>query len=290
MLTIGIYKPGKKIYFYENQEDHASWSAEVTNIAKIFVAHGNHVIILSQTDLINQEHLTTVIDRPIDRIYVFNGIGPSDDEFKGLKAYTNDIRLIITDLKLIPPLFGQFTHIYTQSKMLYEYGAIEQNTLFNAEPAIYPKSVQLYFGGTERNRLKEIIEYVWRPNTIWKGKSAYFGFNNYIPYHEHIEMLKKTKYTIVIGDEHYNKIGFVTPRFYECAKYNVIPFVSHTFDPNELIISKESFFRVKNYQEMLDKIKLLDENQDRYYAELRFLATICFDDKVKGHTIYNLLK
>jgi len=289
-MVIGIYKPGKKVYFYENTEDHASWSAEVTNIAKIFVNHGHHVIMLSETDLINSEHLTTIVDRPIDRIYVYNGVGPSDDEIKGLKVHTNDIRLIITDLKLVPDELEHYTHIYTQSKQLHEYGAIEQNPLVNYQEQSYPKDIKFYFGGTERNRLKEIIEYIYRPGIIWKGKSSFFDFNNYIPYHEHVEMLKRTEYTIVIGDETYNEIGFVTPRFYECAMYGVIPFVSNTFDKDELILPANSYLRVNSYKEMIEKMRRLDEDADLKKHIVSTLSLICNNKSVtSGDEIYKKL-
>ena len=280
-MNIGIYKPGKCVYFYETEFDHASWSIEVTQIAKLFVSKGHHVIMLSDTDLIPSEHLTTVIDRPIDRIYVFNGVGLTDDILEGLKRYTSDIRLIVTDLKLIPTNLTPYSHIYTQSKQLYEYGAIQEGILFGVKQPEYGpfKDINIYFGGTERNRLNDCIEYLWRPDVIWKGKSEFFGFNNYIPYHEHINMLKRTKYTIIIGDESYNSIGFVTPRFYECALYGVIPFVDTKFDPNELILPHGHFLRVSSYREMMQKIDKLNNDSVSKNSILMYLSLLCIEKK-----------
>lgn len=289
-MVIGIAKFGKKVYFYQNEEDHASWSFEVTQVAKILVSKGHHVIMLTPTDLINKEHLTSSVDRPIDRIYLFNGKNPTEDEIKGLKAYTNDVRLIITDMNLIPTDLTPFSAVYSQSKRIGKYAYIEQNTIFDADPInLTYKENYFYFGGTERNRLKDCIEYLWRPNCIWKGKSEFFGFNNYIPFHEHIRMLMTTRYTIVIGDEDYNKAGFVTPRFYECLKYGIIPFVDRKFDPEELIIPQNHFLRVNNYQQMLSKMKEIDK--DNLHNEIiKMLINDHFTkEALSGNNIYNAI-
>jgi len=103
-------------------------------------------------------------------------------------------------------------------------------------------------------------------------------------------MLKKTKYTIIIGDESYDKIGFVTPRFYECAKYNVIPFVDKDFDKDELIIPMNSWLRVNNFHEMMNKIHFLEKNVDELVNICEELKGICTQtDLVEGNNIYNEL-
>ena len=292
-MRIGFYKPLKKIYFKENKEDHSSWSIECVNIMKILAANYNKVYILTETDYEENmiDHITAVPPVKLDRIFVMNGnfVNPAEEE-QLLLSYNCPIDIIVTDLAL----FHDWPFIrekYSQSKQLGIYAHIEENQLFQYVPSEkYKKTIDYYFGGTERKRTKAFFEYIYRPNCLWKGKSQSLNIIDYVPEKKHLSYLNKTKTTIVIGDETYNHIGFVTPRFYECIIHNVVCFFEYDFDPDELIISKKSWFRVSSYQEFYTKQKQLLNNEELWKAKLQEQQALITYSMIAGSNIYNALK
>jgi hypothetical protein len=285
-MRIGIYKVGKPILFKENEEDHASWSIEVINIIKIFARRGHEMFILSETDYDGNEYQLGVPTH-LDRIYCWNGPGDNPDLPK-LASICKDIRLIITDMALIPYDRTPYTQIYTQSVQLPEYGAIEQAALLDFVPEENVKDVDFYFGGTERNRTADFLEYVYRPGQLWHGKSETLNIRNYIPFHEHVALLRRTKYTIVIGDERYNANGFVTPRYYECLRYGVLPFVDNKFDVDNLIPVHE-FLYVTDYVQMIKKMKYLEEYPGEREKILKEAYALITPEMINGDIIYSKL-
>jgi hypothetical protein len=285
-MKIGIYKIGKPIYFNKNEEDHASWSIEVVNIIKIFKDRGHDIYILSETDYNGPDYHVGAVSG-LDRIYVWNG-SVLDDSWLSVQKLSKDIRLIVTDLALIQYAERVFNKIYTQSIRLHEYGAIELASLYEAEFPKYKKEIGLYFGGTERGRTYDFIEYIYRPNVTWYGKSDTLNIRNYIPYHEHLEMLKKAKYSVVIGDEAYNEIGFVTPRYYECLRYGVVPFVDVKFDPDRLIPIHE-FFYVTDFIDMSKKIAYLEHCPEEFDNIMKEAVDLIPKEYIDGSELYNRL-
>lgn len=292
-MIIGIYKIGRKIYFSENAEDHSAISTEVTQIIKIFASRGHEVHIISPTDYTpgSIDNVHTKYDGPLDMIFIWNGVGLDIDILEMLKYRSKDLRFIVTDLSLLPDksFFKYFKRIFTQSKQFGEYGYIEEHECYGYKKGKWTKDIQIYFGGTERGRTADFIEYVMNPEVKWHGKSETFNIKNYIPYHEHVEMMKRAKYSIIIGDEAYNKIGFITPRYYECIRYNVIGFVDSKYDPDEILISHDNFRKVKNFKEMKEKIELLENNMSLYQKIFNEQRDQITQDKVFGGNIYNTL-
>ena len=313
-MEIGIYKPGKKIFFYKNEEDHASWSIEITSIIKMFAEHGDNVYILSdsiQNSIPNVQQAVTP-DIKLDKVIVYCGVFNKDiNLFATLKkTYECPIEIIVTDLAITPENISAYDTIYLETNNSYAYFKdhtsldmvettylpIGKNILIgfdrnsiDIDKVIANKSIQYYFGGTEKNRLNDYIEYVYRPECISYGKSAFFSYKNYIPYHEHLQMMDRAKYSIVIGDEKYNKIGMVTPRYYECIIHGVIAFVDSKFDPDELYIKHDDFRRVKSFKDLYTKMKILDENQQLYRSILARQYSEISEDDCKGESIYTIL-
>lgn len=293
-MRIGIYKIGKKVYFYENTEDHASWSFEVTQVARILASQNNQVFMLSDTDYnYTEKNIYRDTVEPLDKIFVFNGMLTDLEEYaliNKLKYLSSNINYILTDLALMTKHASYYEHIYSQSHQLYEYGAIQQAAVFGYKPIGYQcKDIMYYFGGTERNRLNDIIEYIHRPDCKWTGKSAFFNKNEYIPFDEHVKLLKRALSTIVIGDERYNPIGFVTPRYYECIAYDVIAFVDKKFDIDELIMPMNDWCRVSSYKELYEKQQELIKNPSRYDEILALQRSRITREMVDGINIYKFL-
>lgn len=290
-MNIGIYKPGKKIYFGRNEDDHAAISVEITRVISILTDHLHDVYILSDTDYIpgTDSHVFKSVPEALDKVFIYNGIDLTHQTIDSCLKYTTDVNLIVTDLSLLPQpdMIKKFRKVFTQSKRFGEYAAIEQHEFYNCKIKRRKKWMKLYFGGTERGRTKDFFEYVYRPNVIWYGKSDTLGVKRYIPYHEHIDKMKCAKYSIVIGDAVYNQIGFITPRYYECIRYGVIPFVDMKYDPDEIMIKKNDFRRVKNFEEVLFKMACMEKNVHLYNEILAAQEKEMTDDMFYGDNIYN---
>jgi hypothetical protein len=294
MSKIGFFKPGHIIAFQSDETDHSAISVEITRIIKIFANHGQECFILSNTDYIPGflKNVSKEVPRTLDKVFVYNGKGLDEHIIRMLKRYTDNINLIITDLSLLPDIdLDSFKNIYTQSKRLYTYGHIEEHELFEYKKEECRKDIGLiYFGGAERNRTKDFFEYVYRPNIQWRGKCKTLSIDKCIPYIEHIEMMKHSVYSPIIGDESYNDIGFITPRYYECLRYDVIPFVDIKYDPDEILIKQDDFRRVYSYLDMMDKIHTLETQPQRYQDILNAQKQEITQKMINGDNIYDALK
>jgi len=285
-MNIGFYKIGKKIYFKDNEDDHASWSTEVIRTMDLFHVSGHNIYIVSDTDYDGDVFKTEVDCGKLDRIYVFNGVG---DAPLNVFSMSNDVRLIVTDLALVPKDSSRYTHIYSQSKQVFRYCGLETLPVTDIRTSmIEDKSIRFYFGGTERGRTATFLDYVIRPGHEWHGKSHTLDVRSYIPFHKHIEKLKKTKYTIVIGDEAYNKVGFVTPRYYECLAYDVLPFVDKGFDKDRLI-SIPSELIVDGYADLYKKMTYYDMHEAEYEDLLQKAKELAILSTQNGNLPYTLL-
>ncbi len=276
-MKIGIFKPGKKICFQSNEEDHSAISIEITRIIQILAQYGHNVFILSGTDYIKdsiknvKRWIPLNKDFPmLDKTLIYNGPGLDADLVSATFDISRQVDLIVTDMGILPDqaTLKLFNTIYSQSQRWQTYGAIQEHECYQYVPMSYIKKTHIYFGGTERGRTKDFFEYVHRPDVKWFGKSQTLGIKNYIPYNQHIEEMKRAKYSIVIGDEIYNLNGFITPRYYECIRYKVIPFVDMKYDPDEIMIKMDDYRRVGSYLEMTEKIKELDSDIYKYMAIL----------------------
>lgn len=292
-MKLGIYKVGPKICFHRNDDDHSAISTEVTQVVKLLAKGGHKVHILSDNDYIEDsiKNVSRDTSGTFDKVFVYNGVGPYKEILPKLRLITKSLNLIVTDIALIPDpeLMEFFDEVFTQSSRYHTYGHIEEQEAFGYEPHRHVKKIQIYFGGTERKRSKDFFEYVYRPNVLWCGKSETLGIKQYVPYHQHVEYMKQAKYSIVIGDETYNKIGFITPRYYECLRYDVIAFVDHAYDPDELVIKHDDYRRVKNFAEMMEKIKMFESDKSLYHRCLNAQREQMTPDLINGTNILNAL-
>jgi len=300
-MKIGLYKPYVQVYFKENTADHAGWSFEVVNLAKILAKNGHTVDILSDTDLTFFDY-ANILPAPLssissnckyDRIFAFCGTMNDAVHHDILKCrgLTDRFDLIYTDYKLKPFAYNIFDRIYTQTKNVYAYGALEKLVLFDSKfiEKNAVKDIEFYFGGTERDRLYDIIEYIWRPEVTWHGKSQFFQKNDYISYSENYSLIKRAKYSIVIMDSAYNNVGWVTPRYYENILNDVICFVDNKCDRNNMLVTKHDYRRVGSYFELRDKIKQIDASPLKRESILEKQRQEILPEYLDGSYIYNLL-
>jgi len=292
-MKIGIFKPGKTVYFKDNSADYAGWSFEVVKFFYLLKRHGHDVSMLSDNDT----YPVVSTDNVFDRVFVFCGVFTDKDKAELDKIYNLSIRIdyIFTDYKLKPHL-NMYTDWYTQSPNVYTYCQFEQLVTLDfkfkdtIEESIAKKDdskYRYYFGGGERGRTNDFFEYVWRPDCTLSGKSTTLGFDNRVGYKEHQSNMKKAKYGIVIADVEYNTVNWLTPRYYENIMNDVISFVDCKYDNAELMIQKDDFRRVSNYLELAEKMNTLDENPVLYRHILEKQRTELTPKMIVGDNIYN---
>lgn len=287
MSKIAIYKPFKTIFFHNTNDDYAGWSIEVTAFAKILADNHNDVYILSDTDLIDNQYnnirkSSLSANDTFDRIFMFSGTIDNAEKniIETLRKRTNQLDFIWTDYKLQPSRFDLFDNIYTQSPELFnikniitKYNGLETVVLYNfkfsdIQTIIRNKTIEYYFGGNERDRLTDFVEYVWRPNCKLHCKSLFFNIDNRIGYSEYLTTLQKAKYTVLFGDVAFNSVNWLTQRYYVNIMNDVLTFIDVKYDGHCHMIAKNDWRRVHNYTEMMDKIKMLESNPCYYLNAL----------------------
>lgn len=316
-MRIGIYKPFKKVFFHNDAEDEAAWSYEVVNVAQIFAQEGHDIYMLSDCDLTEfplyrekypKMHVGDIYT-DYDRILIFSGSFKLDKHgdkiVELLSKRTDRLDFIFTDYRLLPEIcyVDLFDNVYHQAtspleilmnaKVNQKYGGIaellpykfKEGDLFNAQH----KDIRYYFGGTERGRIDDYLEYAWRPDCKVTGKSETLRFNNRVKRNEYMALLDRTKYSIVIADVEYNENHFITPRHYENIMHDIVSFVDAKFDPDEHLISKQDFRRVKNYKELIGKMHQLDNNQKLYMSILIHQREEIKPEFIDGSYVYRCL-
>jgi hypothetical protein len=89
-----------------------------------------------------------------------------------------------------------------------------------------------------------------------------------IPPNELYVSLAKYKYAILFS----MCKGMSSGKFYEMIAAGIIPFVAEDYDESCVFVSKDSFLRVKTPEQLVQKVKLLEENSEKYIyliSELR---------------------
>lgn len=312
---IGIYKPAKKVYFLSEQEDHAAWSSEVVKLATILSGVGHIVQMLSETDLdqdVEGKHHVrheskAKLSQKYDVTFVFCGAFYNSErdelaKLAELRKQSAKMILIVTDMTLIPTrgdAFKFFDLAITQTtRHIPQLGLLKQAyadlvflTGFGADPMPTDKSNMFVFGGSERKRLNDFLEYVWRPGHVVYTRSPFLNINTKVSRDEYMKKMNESYATICIADEHYNQFGFVTHRPVECAISDVLAFTDSKYDPDYLLVPKDHYLRVKNYAELNSKMNecysdpvlrrtILNQQRDMWLR----------DEIINGSLIYDELK
>lgn len=317
-MTVGIYKPFKPLYFVDDTLDNAAWSYEIVHMSQILVNHGHSVYILSPNDLDkrteNDEHLDGIMDMSknvlddnikFDRIIIWCGSfaldSLGDDVIPYFRSKTDRLDFFLTDKKLIPTdpeLLNLFDTIYVQSTLpVYrqddKFGALGELLPYNfvyersIDKSIASKDIEFYFGGTERDRLDDFLEYVWRPGHLVTTKSAFLGIENRIDRNKFKETLDKTKYSIVITDVANNEVHFISPRPYELYMHDIVAFFDYKYDPDEHFCKNDDWLRVHDYKELRQKMNYLNTHPDEYKKILEEQRAQLTEDIINGEFVYS---
>ena len=307
-MRIGYYKLNTLLSDALTKEDKNGMYKEFLLLYRLL--KDNSAIIKDEVVLLDKINLKS--NDYYDAIFVLNGIITDNviEEIINIKKHTNKMFYILTDLRLVPPenIINLFEIIYAMTifpitkTQMQCYSKMQELPLYGANIETinyfydnFDKKQKLFiFGGGFKNRKEKIIDYILNNNFEYYGKGELNGkfFDNRVSINEYYDLLGKTKYSIAIADKENNETGFVTWRYYENILKGVITFIDFEYDKFDLIeLDKEAkeFLRVKNGNELIKKINILESNADLrqniLYAQ-RKLITI---NKINGRNIYNQL-
>lgn len=146
-----------------------------------------------------------------------------------------------------------------------------QTDLFRSE-----KSDCIYYGTFREDRLKDMLDYnganygisTSKKNIIkYKENGIVARFGDKLSWEKGNETLYNFKYSIYFEDEHtHSNYAFMANRFYECLMLDVLLF----FDYRCSMVMEKSGYRidkfmiVKNAQELNEKMKRIDSDEELY--------------------------
>lgn len=304
-MKIGFYKLGITKDMIDLKQDKNGRFKELLALVKIFANQGHDTYMLDKNSKIEGFH----------KIYVLNGVINVVEhckELEYLRQNTLQLNYILTDLRLIcDEIVPYFNIIYTQSIKPIKSIKAEQKYSGMPELAVYCSglsSIQIedlywhynfdkrknlfIFGGGIRNREKDVQKYILKNNFTFYGKSPDGKFDNRLPIDKYHEELRNTKYSILIQDEEYNKVGFITWRYYENIAHGVITFIDKKCDKYKIIPLSQNvrdLLTVSSGKELKENIKAFESNKFLRMHVLSSQLGLIKHSMITGEYTYNKL-
>lgn len=120
-------------------------------------------------------------------------------------------------------------------------------------------------------------------------KSAFLKLENRCTRDQYMSLLDDTQYSIVIADVDYNENYFITPRPFEYFIHDIVCFTDNKFDRDGHIIPLDSWLRVNNYKEMVDKIHELDADPQKKWEWIQWGRSKITPEIASGDYVYGLI-
>ncbi len=268
-MRIQLYKIGiPEINQIEVENDTNGRFTELLMVRNLLEEYGHEVFIEG--------------NQAVDILFLFNGIWNAKEIYNvnALIQNAKQVSFINTDYRLseIPRtpynLHKKIDFYFTQTKQ--KIANIEQKYNGMPELACYKSNIPIktnksnlfIFGGGIRNRREDMLMYFEEIRRAY-GEDLMKLFiktsekDHRIPIQQYHQELLDSRYSLVIMDQEYYDIGFITWRFYENLSKGVISFVDSRADKYNLMVTKNSFLRVNDPIELVEKIKLLELGNNR---------------------------
>jgi hypothetical protein len=293
MKKILIYKPSWRIKFHEKDTSQVFANPEPVNLAKI-LSKEYEVVIGSENDLPEKGNPRSIKNNENDfyKRILLNGklYLKGDENISEYCCIMRDLRFIdenfkkkdlyfVTDVKIFDRC-KFFTDNYdfkvvSQSKNLGEYGDLEKFFLLDNKIITNKNKLKklVYCGNQRNNERTDLVGKYLLGNDIkteiygkWNNSEIVdnSNFKGPIPCEEVSNVLSEAKYSLIISDKEYRRLGFITPRYWECLLSSTIPFIDSSYDKDEILVKKNDFRIVHDYKEMMDKIIFLESNNYFY--------------------------
>lgn len=141
------------------------------------------------------------------------------------------------------------------------------------------KELKKYILDDERSNCCEIYgdweEEILKSNSQFKGPLKF----NLLQ-----DKLKNTKYTFIVPI----KEGWTTAKIWEMIQYNIIPFLHPTYDTQNNI-QLDEWFRVKDVNDLYNKIDILENNEEKYKKVLHYIQSLVKDEDYSGLNLNNII-
>jgi len=182
-----------------------------------------------------------------------------------LKNKLSKLDIIIDDIIHYPfEKFPLVTSEYLQINPKYEYDISYGGTFRGGKREKdmvkfyfdYPEDIKVEMFGkiTESNFNKDLIKDLRLPI-----------FNKAVPYNEFNNKMSNSLATIIIGDPLYKQLDDLAQRIYESILVGNIVFIDSSYDYNKRVFKNEELIKfnyVSNKEEVIDRIRLLKENEE----------------------------
>lgn len=303
-MRIGFIKLGLKTYFKSSGSGEGS-NHELVDVFHIFEERGHTCFMLSNNDIDNQWK-SNIDHEEFDWIFVFNGLIPNkwDNTAFIMKTSLESLKLL-RDHKDIPyayfwtdprydisknPIFKEIPPKVILSQEPKNYAHLDKLILYRKNKPL-PFEKNIFFsilmndtGETVRRKaVNDVInwlhqeKYKLRILGNWK-KEGYEG----IPEEEVIDYLSRVRYSFNCG----KKKDWVSQKYWEMILAGVICFYTN-YDSDNLLISPKDNRRVKDGIDVVDRIKMF-ENDDMIFAEqLYYQHVILKKEYFTGDFVYS---
>ncbi len=284
---LGIYKPYKPIHSNRQYyNDMVNYSGSIDTIMD-FAKEYQDAVVLSNLD---GKYQLDNYHNKFDKIVLFCGVHARDPAgesiFKKLRELTDRLIYINDDINLYPSdmkLLNYADEIYSySSSKIFDFLPELKNKFHTISPllSVYPqylqysnvslpsyqdRNIEVFYGGTDGDsrRFAGILEFVIRPEVVFKLKSRRLGFDNRIPHDNLDPYIERTKYTILLADENMYNFNFVTTRFFEYAMRGVFTIAYKDFD----VMNIETPNTVPRVSSYLEFYKIIHETTPEYWAK-----------------------
>jgi hypothetical protein len=272
-MKIGMHKLGFSDPSSLEGKDTNGMFTEVKLLMSLFIEAGHEV------EYVKTKNIYLKRKKRFDILFVFNGHENSTSNLQNLYNVTDELNYILTDTRFLEMINDAYIDNYFVQGPMEIFKKPTYNSMLHKLP-IYENEVRLkeiastkrgighnsinkvIFGGSVRERKSKIYEYIIRPDVNYFLKFEELGYDTRVPIDEYRQLLRKHQYGIVLLNPKDAVVGNITWRYYEYLINGCLTFVDRASDPNNLLTTEDSFMRVGSYEEMVKKIKLLEDDVD----------------------------
>ena len=131
----------------------------------------------------------------------------------------------------------------------------------------FPRKHGFYYGSEEKNRLTEILEYVYRPdpNIVSNLRLPSLGVDEWTTLDNYYDRLRRSHYTLMIEDKEYYILQQTTVRYYEALMVWTMPLATPGFHE-----FNKQFPRIADYLHLARVIR-----DDNVYTD--YWDTLCVE-------------
>ncbi len=300
-MKIGAIKLYLPLFVNNNELKSTGYTEEVFDFLECFTDNKDVCYILSPCD---NDYSTNILNywlnssldfiKKLDVLFIFNSKiscqpTESNDTKRLFYSEVEKYKKIILELKkeVIRPIICYIVtdldcydywfafnsdYVFSQSaaNKLGNYCAIEKCFAKREIINLDKKYKLTYIGNERKDRLDKFYEYFVNNEYLYLvGNFTKFKVDRErVDFNTAQDILKKSKYSLVLSDESYSQLNFLTPRLFECISSGALTFIDIDYDRQELLNYLPELIVSCKY-ELLSKIEYYENNSDEYKKMLQ---------------------